>query len=87
NLVLSIKKITKEKFYPILIDEEGGDVSRLQNIINNRTFSQRFFGNLYDTNSKIGISLYKNYIRETCLILKSLGININTVPVLDKLNK
>ena len=87
NLILSIKKITKEKFYPILIDEEGGDVSRLQNIINNITFSQRFFGNLYETNSKVGINLYKNYIRETCLILKSLGININTVPVLDKLNK
>ena len=30
KLILSIKKITKNKHYPILVDEEGGDVSRLK---------------------------------------------------------
>ncbi len=85
KLVLSIKKITKDKKYPILIDEEGGNVTRLQSIVNNKHFSQRLFGQIYEANARVGISIYKKYINEICMILKSLGININTVPVLDKL--
>jgi len=85
RLTRSIKKITKDKNYPILIDEEGGEVSRLRKIISTRLFSQKFFGQVYETNSVIGIGIYKQYINEISIILKSLGININTVPVLDKL--
>ncbi len=85
KLILSIKKITKNKHYPVLIDEEGGDVSRLRNIIDNKLFSQRYFGRIYEDNSSIGEGIYKYYINELCNIFKSLGININTVPVLDKL--
>ena len=33
NLTDSIKKIFKDKNYPILIDQEGGRVNRLSNII------------------------------------------------------
>ncbi len=84
NLISSIKKITKDKKYPILIDEEGGDVTRLDKIINNRLFSQKYFGHLHKINRKISIGLYRKYINEICCILKSLGININTVPVLDR---
>ncbi len=85
KLIQSIKKITKDKKYPILIDEEGGEVSRLQNIVNTKLFSQRYFGQLYEANTKIGANIYKYYINEISIIFKSLGININTVPVLDKL--
>tara|TARA_B100000579_G_C22821768_1_gene851024 strand:- start:1264 stop:2211 length:948 start_codon:yes stop_codon:yes gene_type:complete len=85
ELIQSIKKITKDKKYPILIDEEGGEVSRLQNIINNKLFSQRYIGQIYEINANVGISIYKRYINEICTTLNSLGININTVPVLDLL--
>ena len=85
KLILSIKKITKNKHYPILVDEEGGDVSRLKSIIDNKLFSQRYFGEIYEANPRIGEGIYKYYINELCNIFKSLGININTVPVLDKL--
>ena len=85
KLILSIKKITKNKNYPILVDEEGGDVSRLKNIIDNKLFSQRYFGKIYEANSSIGEGIYKYYINELCNIFKLLGININTVPVLDRL--
>ena len=84
KLILSIKKITKNKHYPILVDEEGGDVSRLKSIIDNKLFSQRYFGKIYEANSSIGEGIYKYYINELCNIFKLLGININTVPVLDK---
>ena len=84
RLILSIKKITRDKNFPIMIDEEGGDVSRLENIIDNKNFSQKFFGKIFDSNQKIGSNIYKYYVNEICIILKSLGININTIPVLDR---
>ncbi len=87
KLILSIKKITRDKNYPILIDEEGGDVSRLENIINNKNFSQKYFGEIFDFNQRIGSNIYKYYINEICMNLNSLGININTIPVVDRLYK
>ena len=84
KLTLSIKKLTKNKRFPILIDEEGDTVSRLRNIINHN-FSANFFGNLYKNNKKFCLNIYKNYIYSLCIILKDLGININTIPVLDVL--
>ena len=84
KLILSIKKITRDKNYPILIDEEGGNVTRLEKIINNKNFSQKYFGEIFDLNQRIGSNIYKYYVNEICIILKSLGININTIPVLDR---
>ena len=43
-LIKSIKKIFNNSNYPIMIDEEGGSVSRLSDVINTSKFSQRFFG-------------------------------------------
>ena len=57
NLINSIKKITKDKKYPVLIDEEGGSVTRLKNIFDNKPYSQRFFGKLYEIDKKSSISL------------------------------
>ena len=48
-------------------------------------FSQKYFGQIYESYPKIGIGIYKHYINEVSKILRSLGININTVPVLDRL--
>ena len=43
KLVDDIKYILKDKKYPILIDQEGGRVSRLNKIIDLSLFSQVFF--------------------------------------------
>ena len=85
KLIISIKKITKDKNYPILIDEEGGEVSRLKNILNNKVFSQKYFGKIYEKNPILGFGVYNYYINQISDIFNSLGININTVPILDKL--
>ena len=83
NLTNSIKKIFKDPNYPIIIDEEGGRVSRLNKFIDNSIFSAKFFGDLYKMNIK-KFHLYINvYIKQISYLLKTLGININTVPVLD----
>ena len=82
-LVDDIKKILDDKKYPILIDQEGGKVSRLNKIIDLSYFSQDFFGKLYNKDKKLFYKFYKNYIDKVCNIFKKVGININTVPVLD----
>ena len=83
NLTSSIKKIMKDKKYPILIDEEGGKVSRFSNFIDNSLYNQKYFGDIYKLNKKIGTALYKTYITNLSNILTKVGININTSPVLD----
>jgi len=82
-LIKSIRKQAQDKKYPILIDQEGGLVSRLDKIFNFSIFSQNFFGKLYNTDYKIFKYYYKFYINKVCEILNDVGININTVPVLD----
>ncbi len=83
SLVDQIKKATNDKKYPILIDEEGGRVSRLKNIINLSNFNQNSFGNFYYKNKKDFSNTYENYIDMVSVILRYIGVNINTVPVLD----
>ena len=83
ELISEIKKIQRDKNYPILIDQEGGKVSRLNKIINLSFFSQNYFSQLYKKDKKLFKILYKNYINKTCDILNKVGININITPVLD----
>ena len=82
-LISDIKKSVKDKNYPILIDQEGGRVSRLNKIIDLSLFSQGYFGKLYKQDKKNYAYLYEIYVDKICDILKNVGININTIPVLD----
>jgi beta-N-acetylhexosaminidase len=87
NLTKIIRKTMKDKKYPILIDEEGGKVTRLSNFLNNTDYSQKYFGDVYKLNKSIGASFYKSYINSLSKILIKVGININTAPVLDLTKK
>ena len=82
-LIKNIKKIIRDKNYPILIDQEGGKVSRLNNITDMNLFSQAYFGNLYKKNIKLFNNQYKIHTNKLCDVLKNIGVNINTIPVLD----
>ena len=86
GLITKIKKLTKDKNFPILIDEEGVEVSRLRNFFNHN-LNASFFGEIYKLNKNVALSLYKNYLKSLCKYLKSLGLNMNTIPVLDVLRK
>jgi len=83
-LIKNIRKYAKDKNFPILIDEEGSTVSRLGNIMNH-DISANYFGKLFYANQKLGIQIYKNYLNSLCNNLKNIGINVNTIPVLDVL--
>lgn len=83
SLTDEIKNILNDQNYPILIDEEGGKVSRISKIVNLSAFSQNYFGKLYERNRSSFMYQYKAYVYLICNTLKNVGININTVPVLD----
>ena len=83
KLTNHIKKIFNDTKYPILLDQEGGKVNRLSNFLNNDLSTGEFFGNLYSKDRKIFNVKYNEFITETANHLKLIGVNINTVPVLD----
>ena len=83
KLTSHIKKLFNDENYPILIDEEGGQVSRLRRFIDNSIFSAEFFSKLYKNNKKKFYIYYDVYIKQIAYLLNLLGININNVPVLD----
>ncbi len=83
KLTDDIRKIFNDKKYPILIDQEGGRVNRLNNLIDSSNFTGEFFGKLFKKNIKKFNVYYKIFINQTCYLLDKIGVNINTVPVLD----
>ncbi len=83
KLTDKIKLLFNDKKYPILIDQEGGRVNRLNKIISFDNLTSEYFGNLYKKNKKKFKILYKLFVDKTSYLLKSIGVNINTVPVLD----
>ena len=94
NNLYQLKKLTKQirtifndTKYPILIDEEGGRVTRLKKIIDLKSFTQTFFGNMFRDKKKFFFQKYKIYIDLVSFFLLEAGININTTPVLDVKNK
>ncbi len=78
-----IKSIFKDDKYPILIDQEGGKVTRLNKFLITSPFSAFFFGNLYNKNLKKFNLYFKIFVKFSSLILNKIGANINTTPVLD----
>ena len=83
KLTSSIRKIFNDRKYPILIDQEGGRINRLKNLISFDNLTSEFFGNKYINNLKEFKIYYKLFIDKTSYLLRSIGANINTVPVLD----
>ena len=83
TLTDNIKKIFKDKKYPILLDQEGGRVNRLNKIISFDNLTSEYFGNLFEKDKMKLDIIYKLFIDKTSYLLKLIGVNINTVPVLD----
>ena len=83
KLTDQIKIIFKDKNYPILIDQEGGRVNRLKKFFDAEGLTGDFFGKLYLKDKKKFHNHYTIFIKQTSSLLKSIGANINTLPVLD----
>tara|TARA_B100001146_G_scaffold47958_1_gene41418 strand:+ start:31 stop:981 length:951 start_codon:yes stop_codon:yes gene_type:complete len=83
KLTKHIKRLFKDKNYPILIDQEGGKVSRINKFIDTSIFTGEYFGKLFVKDKRKFNIYFDVYIKQISYLLKLLGININTVPVLD----
>ena len=83
KLTQDIRKVFNDKKYPILIDQEGGRVNRLRKFIDTFTFTGDYFGNLFKKDKKKFLINYNIYNVKISNILNEIGVNINTVPVLD----
>ena len=59
KLTDKIKKIFKDKKYPILTDQEGGRVNRLSKIISFDNLTSEYFGNLFTKDKKKFKIIYK----------------------------
>ena len=79
----SIRKLFKDPHYPILIDQEGGRVNRLKNIITFDNLTGEYFGKLYVQDKRKFNIIYKLFIDKSSYLLKQIGVNINTLPILD----
>ena len=82
-LTNTIRKLFKDPHYPILIDQEGGRVNRLKNIITFDNLTGEYFGKLYVQDKRKFNIIYKLFIDKSSYLLKQIGVNINTLPVLD----
>ena len=83
KLTDEIRKIFHDNNYPILIDQEGGRVNRFKNLFSADSLTGEFFGKLFIKDGKKFDNFYKIFIDKTSYLLKLVGVNINTVPVLD----
>ena len=71
DLIIKIRKTSKDTKFPIMIDEEGGTVTRLSNVIDH-SINQKLFGDLYKSHKKISNKIYKNYIDNLCILLRNI---------------
>ena len=83
KLTKSIRKLFHDNNYPILIDQEGGKINRFKNLISFENLTSEFFGKKFQNDPKDFDFIYRLFINKTSSLLRSVGININTVPVLD----
>ena len=83
KLIIQIKNIFLDKNYPILIDEEGGKVSRLNSILISSSFTGEYFGQKYKNEKSNFINYVNIYVDQIAFLLREIGVNINNSPVLD----
>ena len=58
-------------------------INRLNQFIETSILTAEYFGNLYKKNRIKFFNYYKVYVSQISYLLNEIGININTVPVLD----
>ena len=82
ELTDTLRAVTHE-YLPVLIDQEGGRVSRI-NYKDSIVFqSAKILGNILEQNIELGLRALSLHSIIMGSVLRELGININTLPVLD----
>ena len=87
KLVNDLKKTTDHNHTMIMIDQEGGRVTRLKKPNWNTYPSSLYFGKKAEINLQLAKKLVFNNAKKISKDLKKLGINMNCAPVVDVLYK
>ena len=74
KLTDKIKLVFKDKKFPIIIDQEGGRVNRIDKIISFDNLTAEFFGKLYKNDKKKSYRSYKNINEQIKIYSKDLPI-------------
>lgn len=83
ELVSSLREVVGCQSLPILIDQEGGDISRLKSPEWSEYPSARSYGNLAEVSIEDACNAaYTNY-KHMAGELKEIGVNVNCAPVVD----
>ena len=83
KLVNDLKKTTDHNHTMIMIDQEGGRVTRLKKPNWNTYPSSLYFGKKAEINLQLAKKLVFNNAKKISKDLKKLGINMNCAPVVD----
>lgn len=83
NLIVELKKITKNPKTLVFVDQEGGRVQRFKNHEFTKFPPQRKFGDIYRNDKKYAKKLAYYSSRLLSYELKKIGIDANCSPVLD----
>ncbi|MBV8549117.1 MAG: beta-N-acetylhexosaminidase [Alphaproteobacteria bacterium] len=83
SLVKELRQAVGRPDAPILIDQEGGRVARLQPPHWAKYPAARLFGQMYETDPEDAAEAIAIYTRIVAYELNRLGINVNCAPVLD----
>lgn len=83
RLTDSLREVAGRPDVPILIDQEGGRVARMKPPVWPAFPSGEAFARLYRTAPSSAIEAARSNARALALTLKSVGINVNCLPLLD----
>jgi len=83
RLVNELRQSVGREDAPILIDQEGGRVSRLQPPAWHKYPPMRFFGAMYEKDPDVGAAAIEVYARLVANELLRMGITVNCAPVVD----
>tara|TARA_B100001741_G_C16551791_1_gene599800 strand:+ start:1723 stop:2733 length:1011 start_codon:yes stop_codon:yes gene_type:complete len=82
ELTSALRTVTHE-YLPVLIDQEGGRVSRINYSESTMFKAAKVLGDLLKKNIELGSHALALHSIIMASLLRELGININTIPVLD----
>ena len=83
RLIRNLRMSVDRPDAPVLIDQEGGRVARLQPPHWPKYPAAREFGAMYERDAELAVEAIKLYARIVAHDLTSLGITVNCAPVLD----
>ncbi len=83
RLIKDIKKTLRRSNVFFMIDQEGGKISRLEDIYDKKYEKLKYFGELYKKNPEEAKEKIFEYAKDTAKDMANIGLNLNLSPIID----